>query len=225
MSENENTQRVYFVRNGNNQIKIGYSGDVAKRLQSLKTEHGPSVELLGLLEGGFSREQEIHDLFASTRLGSSEWFEESEELLKFIEEHTIMDVPPSKKKLRNKQTSGGSDSLNRQAGLSASYKELSEAYEAAVLFGQEATQEFKDTVELVKTWQKSYDEKREYSEKLKLVAEIIESERDDLVKKLEVAQEKIEKLNREVGEAYGQGKVDAYREMIDKPLNIVKKAS
>ena len=63
---------VYFVRREDGAVKVGYSGEMASRLRSLRSEHGPlSVE--ALMPGARREEAIAHSLLNEDRL-DGEWF-------------------------------------------------------------------------------------------------------------------------------------------------------
>lgn len=73
---------VYFAQAGD-RIKIGWSKNVATRVAQLQTGNAAPIKLLGVVPGGRAKEREIHDLFASVRVGG-EWFTATTELLAYI---------------------------------------------------------------------------------------------------------------------------------------------
>lgn len=76
---------IYFVRSGD-AVKIGYAERPDKRIPSLKTANPNELVVLGVMEGGVGDEKELHRRFSRRRL-RGEWFELSNEILVFIEEH------------------------------------------------------------------------------------------------------------------------------------------
>lgn len=64
---------VYFIGNGNGQVKIGYSKEPFKRLASLQTASPYRLELLAIVPGTEETEDQLHRKFASYRL-AGEWF-------------------------------------------------------------------------------------------------------------------------------------------------------
>lgn len=73
---------VYFAE-ADGRIKIGYSRQVAARVNQIQTGNAAPIKLLGFIPGGLAREREIHAQFASARL-NGEWFTATPELLAFI---------------------------------------------------------------------------------------------------------------------------------------------
>lgn len=79
---------IYFVRAGDNgPIKIGTTIDVGMRLKTFQTIIY-NITLLGVIEGGRSEEKSLHEQFSTIRL-SGEWFQDTPELLEFINENTV----------------------------------------------------------------------------------------------------------------------------------------
>lgn len=80
------TEYVYFIQQGDNgPIKIGYSAEPEKRLQTLSTASPYPLRILKTTEGGKSLEQTLHQRFAEFQL-EGEWFAPDDELLDFINE-------------------------------------------------------------------------------------------------------------------------------------------
>lgn len=73
---------VYFIRNGS-RIKIGWTTNVKKRIFALSL---PADSLELQIDGGPEEEDIMHRRFAKARVGRSEWFEATPELLEFIEQ-------------------------------------------------------------------------------------------------------------------------------------------
>jgi hypothetical protein len=67
-------------------VKIGYSTDVGKRLQALRTQHG-SLDVLFTFPGGREVERQHHERFAVHRV-KGEWFRPEGELQKWIDDVT-----------------------------------------------------------------------------------------------------------------------------------------
>lgn len=79
-----NHYRVYFIRRPDTQqIKIGISTDLPKRLYTLQAANGSPLELLGSILGGGEEEFMVHQAFADCRL-LGEWFRETPRLMAFI---------------------------------------------------------------------------------------------------------------------------------------------
>lgn len=81
---------IYFISNGKN-IKIGYtSGNPMRRLKTLQTGSSEKLTLVGYIEGTKKTERQLHTLFSNIRIDHSlEWFEGTQELLDYINEHSI----------------------------------------------------------------------------------------------------------------------------------------
>ena len=78
------TEQVYFIQQGDNgPIKIGYSADPQRRLQSLSTASPYPLRLLGVVDGDMALEQALHHRFADHQL-EGEWFAPTPDLLEFI---------------------------------------------------------------------------------------------------------------------------------------------
>ena len=78
------TEYVYFIQQGDNgPIKIGYSAEPEKRLQTLSTASPYPLRILKTLKGGKSLEQELHIRFADHQL-EGEWFAPDDDLLDFM---------------------------------------------------------------------------------------------------------------------------------------------
>jgi hypothetical protein len=84
---------VYFARSRrHDEIKIGFSTQVANRLYNLGNSRFTTMDFLGWVPGGPKVEREMHAKFATTSLGR-EWFAPSPELLDFIDKSTYHDEP------------------------------------------------------------------------------------------------------------------------------------
>ncbi len=68
---------VYFVRSGQQFLKIGYSKNATSRISSLRTGSPVQLRLVGTLVGTQAIEHEIHDVFKEHR-ETREWFRWSE---------------------------------------------------------------------------------------------------------------------------------------------------
>ena len=66
---------VYFLR-FQNYVKIGKTNNIYKRMSSLQTNIPFKLDCVLLLNGGYSKEKELHDLFVDYRV-SGEWYEYS----------------------------------------------------------------------------------------------------------------------------------------------------
>ena len=85
-NERTNSQGyTYFLRNGD-RIKIGFSRNPKARAESLSLRES---NILGVIESGQKFERMLHDNWAHIRIGDTEWFEATPELLKFIDESAM----------------------------------------------------------------------------------------------------------------------------------------
>ena len=75
---------VYFIK-VNNRVKIGYSNNMDKRINGLKTSNPYSneIELLLLIDGERDIEKKLHKKFSDIRI-CGEWFLYSSEIKEFI---------------------------------------------------------------------------------------------------------------------------------------------
>lgn len=79
------TGSVYFIQARTlGLIKIGYSSDVKKRIETLQTGCPDEIDLLRTIPGSVELERAIHGRFAASRV-RGEWFTPSAELMQFIE--------------------------------------------------------------------------------------------------------------------------------------------
>jgi len=73
---------VYYLAVTGDKVKIGYSGNVARRCH----EHGTDPTFLLAVEpGGFLLEQKRHREFAESRHGANELFDRTPELMEHVE--------------------------------------------------------------------------------------------------------------------------------------------
>lgn len=78
---------IYFVlRESDNKIKIGHSGNFLTRELSLAKEHG-SLRFLGWVSGGRTEESNLHDHFSHCHY-QGEWFTPHETLIDWIMDNT-----------------------------------------------------------------------------------------------------------------------------------------
>ncbi len=80
---------VYFIQQrcgcGPGPIKIGVATDPLARLCGLQTANPLELALVALVPGSYKRERELHKQFQSARLGCTEWFRPSADLVAFID--------------------------------------------------------------------------------------------------------------------------------------------
>lgn len=75
---------IYFVQTEDNQfVKIGYAGDVSKRLAGLQTSSPQTLKLIGTQPGDHGLERRLHERFGYLRT-RGEWFATSTDLLEYI---------------------------------------------------------------------------------------------------------------------------------------------
>jgi hypothetical protein len=74
---------VYFARS-KDLIKIGWSGEIQRRIANLRSSVAPDLVLLATTPGGPDLEAHLHAKFAGLRV-RSEWFRAGPDLLAFIE--------------------------------------------------------------------------------------------------------------------------------------------
>jgi hypothetical protein len=88
---------VYFAQFGGpgGLIKIGYTGDLAKRIHNLGKSAPLPVAALGWMEGGHGHEQRLHRMFQTSRF-NGEWFNATADLIEYIEKNARIDTPPAK---------------------------------------------------------------------------------------------------------------------------------
>lgn len=74
---------VYFIRDENNNVKIGHAIDPWKRLQDLQVASPGTLEIIRIVDGGQKVEAWLHRRFAEYRL-RGEWFDFRGEMLSVI---------------------------------------------------------------------------------------------------------------------------------------------
>jgi excisionase family DNA binding protein len=80
---------VYFIQDGEGgPIKIGTTGDLYSRLDSLQTANARNLKLLGYQTGGYGVERALHDKFDRSKI-RGEWFEPSDEILEYIKNNCM----------------------------------------------------------------------------------------------------------------------------------------
>ena len=76
---------IYFIKSiSNGLIKIGYTTNINKRFNGLKTMSPVDIELIKVINGDIKKEKDIHEKFKNIR-HHGEWFSPSQELLGFID--------------------------------------------------------------------------------------------------------------------------------------------
>jgi len=74
---------IYFIRSYNEYIKIGTSINVDDRLKDLQTASPKNLKVQAVLEGSYTTESGLHELFEKSRV-RGEWFKYTEEIKWFI---------------------------------------------------------------------------------------------------------------------------------------------
>lgn len=78
---------IYFIRSDDgSKIKIGWTGDLKRRLPELSSQFDCKFEVLAIADGRLNEESSLHDKFAKFRI-EREFFEPSDELLDYIKEN------------------------------------------------------------------------------------------------------------------------------------------
>lgn len=76
---------IYFIQAvAGGPIKIGKAVDVRRRLIQLQKQYSLQLTVLGVIEGYTQEEKSFHEMFAMSRV-RGEWFEQSPELIDFIQ--------------------------------------------------------------------------------------------------------------------------------------------
>jgi hypothetical protein len=78
---------VYFIKRGD-EVKIGFTNDLAKRLTNLRTATTEPMEVILTIPGTLKLEGYFHEKFADLRI-EREWFHASEPLLNFVARRTF----------------------------------------------------------------------------------------------------------------------------------------
>lgn len=79
---------VYFIGGVDGPIKIGKAKNVKSRLAGIQTGHPYKLDVIGTMLGRVGLESAIHQRFKHIRL-NGEWFSRTEELVSFIDSHSI----------------------------------------------------------------------------------------------------------------------------------------
>lgn len=88
---------IYFMRatDGTGPIKMGVSGNVGVRRDSLQRECGKELSVLAAVDGNYADEAIIRTAFHHLLVKGREWFEAGSDLLEFISAATSTnDLPP-----------------------------------------------------------------------------------------------------------------------------------
>jgi hypothetical protein len=79
---------VYFISDGTN-IKIGYSKNIKKRIQTLSTGSSRHLTILGYVYGDMNYEKLLHRMFIEYRQ-KGEWFKCNKKLMDFINQNNVL---------------------------------------------------------------------------------------------------------------------------------------
>jgi len=95
---------IYFIKAGNlNQIKIGYSKNPKARFYAINLSSPINLQLIKTIQGEKDNEKNIHKKFSHIKV-KGEWFQQTKELMDFIENITDFEIEKKKKRLiRNKR--------------------------------------------------------------------------------------------------------------------------
>jgi len=72
---------IYFIQADNGLIKIGYTGDIRRRLGQLSHMSPIPLKLLAVREGTMQQEQLLHKIFNNSH---GEWFFPEDKLIDYI---------------------------------------------------------------------------------------------------------------------------------------------
>ena len=90
---------IYFISNGSDLVKIGYSSNPLRRLKDLQTASPNQLELLAVLPGDKTTEIEYHSKFATFKI-RGEWFKMNSKLQSEIKAiKSIYGLIPTKENL------------------------------------------------------------------------------------------------------------------------------
>ena len=96
--------RLYFIEAPSvGQIKIGITGEMDRRLRSLRASSPVDLSLMLDIAGTARQEAALHRAFAADRT-HGEWFKASDGLRRFIEEMSSMDERARQKRLGRMRT-------------------------------------------------------------------------------------------------------------------------
>jgi hypothetical protein len=73
------SEQVYFLSDGGGLIKVGRSGSLKFRIETLQREVGKKLSMIGSLDGGSQLEAEIHRKLKKHRV-AGEWFTDCDEV-------------------------------------------------------------------------------------------------------------------------------------------------
>jgi DNA-binding XRE family transcriptional regulator len=79
---------IYFLKDENNYVKIGFSTNVIQRIYDLRVSSPYKSEVLLIISGDYALEQELHKKFKDS-FKSGEWFLFSKEIQDFVNANQI----------------------------------------------------------------------------------------------------------------------------------------
>ena len=90
-------EKIYFLADSENNIKIGYTRQsIKKRIQQLQTGNGNKIICLGWMEGNKQLEKELHLIFNNFKTSSKgEWFYPEQNIID-CEKNTYVDFVDGK---------------------------------------------------------------------------------------------------------------------------------
>ena len=80
---------IYFIK-ADNRIKIGYANNPIKRISNIQTSCPFILDVLFIIDGHYTKEQELHKMFITNRL-NGEWFEYSDSIKNYIDTNINLD--------------------------------------------------------------------------------------------------------------------------------------
>ncbi len=96
---------IYFVYNKNHDaIKIGFSESPYERIKEIQRNCLDQLKMIGTMPGDRNDEKSLHARFSEIRI-RFEWFQNTPELMEFINNNTTNNPPPPRE--RHRQESWG----------------------------------------------------------------------------------------------------------------------
>lgn len=87
---------IYFVQSlEGGPVKIGFTDNLEQRLAGLEAKYQQPLAVLATMDGGRREESELHDRFAHLRLGRTEQFRPTADLMAFIGRPLLVAADPS----------------------------------------------------------------------------------------------------------------------------------
>lgn len=86
---------IYFLRSPSGSIKIGATIRLSRRIKELTGEFGGGLEVLGVANGFYKEEKELHKRFAHLRQ-AGEWFDPGDDLIEYIASESESWTPETK---------------------------------------------------------------------------------------------------------------------------------